>query len=100
MEKENECNELIKFTSLPRLFFDSSQQSLCCFLSFHEKSLLPFVCWCVGYGGNNVGALSKSTRTEEREKEEGEKKEEKRESRDNGRGGVAGMRTRMGMGGR
>lgn len=41
-----------------------------------------------------------SRRERRKEKEEGEKGEEKRESRDNGRGGVAGMRTRMGMGGR
>lgn len=95
----------MKFTSAAA-FFDS-QQSLLFLVVPGEASLLPFVCWCVGYGGNNVGALSKSTRTEEREREKeraekrGEERErEKEHSRDNGRGGVVGMRTRMGMGGR
>jgi len=84
--------------------FSSILSNHCCFLSFQEKRL-SFVCWCVGYGGNNVGALSKSTRVEEREREK-EKRERRRErgererahSRDNGRGRVVGMRTRMGIG--
>lgn len=94
----------MKFTLL-RLFFDS-QQPLLFLVVPGEASLLPFVCWCVGYGGNNVGALSKSRRAEERggreRRERGERgsERERKHSRDNGRGGVVGMRTRMGMGGR
>lgn len=70
----------MKFTSTAA-FFDS-QQSLLFLVVPGEASLLPFVCWCVGYGGNNVGALSKSTRTEEREREKeraGKRGEKERE---------------------
>lgn len=50
------------------------------FLVVPEKAvLLPFVCRCVGYGGNNVGALSKSTRAEERERARAREEERKRE---------------------
>lgn len=58
----------MKFTSTAAFLRFSAIVAVSC-RSRGSVSLLPFVCWCVGYGGNNVGALSKSTRAEERERE-------------------------------
>lgn len=86
--------------------FSSILSNRCCFLSFQEKRLsYP------SYAGASVTAEIMSVhfqsrresggkRKREREEGEGERERESAHSRDNGRGGVVGMRTRMGMGGR
>lgn len=84
--------------------FSSILGNRCCFLSFQEKRLsYP------SYAGASVTAeimsvhfQSRRERRKEKERKRrgGGRKRERAHSRDNGRGGVVGMRTRMGMGGR
>jgi len=78
-------HELMKFTSTVAFL----RFSLLFLVLPREASLLPFVCWCVSYGGNNVGALSKSTRAKEREREK-----ERKEGREAGRDGEGRERKR------
>lgn len=82
--------------------FSSILSNRCCFLSFQEKRLsYP------SYAGASVTAEIMSVHFQSRRERRKEKERKRREggrkrahSRDNGRGGVVGMRTRMGMGGR
>lgn len=86
------------------VFFDS-QQSLLFLVVPEEAFLIPSrVRWRVGYGGNNVGALSKSAKERDRgrkgERDKSREKERQGTRGITGGGEVVGMRTRMGMGGR
>lgn len=77
-----------------RCGFSSILSNRCCFLSFLKKRF-SYPCrvrWRVGYGGNNVGALSKSAKERERQRKERKKRQIARErtrgkapARDNGR---------------
>lgn len=77
--------------------FPSILSNRCCFLSFQKKRL-----FYPSYAGASVTAEIMSVHFQSRrERRRKRKRDREREhSRDNGRGGVVGMRTRMGMGGR